>query len=203
MDLGSGKGAVSINIAMELKCKCFGIDAIEDFVVFSNNKSKEVSVHDICVFEKNDIRIRIDTLEQYDIIILGAIGPVLGNYFEALSKLSPHLNKNGLIIVDDAYVENDCNKDYPNVLKKTELLNQIKKAGMELIDKITNNEISNVNEKFEDEFKNIQKRCLELIKKYPEDKDLLVQYIENQKTEYNVLKNEIVPAMFVIKKSYE
>jgi hypothetical protein len=40
-DLGSGKGTAFIKIASELGRKCFGIDAIDDFVVFSNNKSNE------------------------------------------------------------------------------------------------------------------------------------------------------------------
>jgi predicted O-methyltransferase YrrM len=199
LDLGSGKGAVSIKIASELKCKCIGIEAINDFVVFSNNKSKEFSVNDICVFEKNDIRTRIETLGKYDVIVLGAMGAVLGNYHETLSKLSPHLNKDGLIIIDDAFVEDDCNKDYPNVLRKIDLLNQIKQAGMELVDKITNDDIPNTDERFEDEFKNLEKRCLELIEKYPEDKELFSRYIQNQKEEYKILSNEIIPAMFIIK----
>ena len=43
LDLGSGKGAVSVNAASVLKCKCFGIDAMEDFVAFANNKAQEFS----------------------------------------------------------------------------------------------------------------------------------------------------------------
>jgi hypothetical protein len=39
-----------------------------------------------------------------------------------------------------------------------------------------------------------------LIDKYPEDKGLLLEYIANQKREYEILSNEVIPAMFVIKK---
>ena len=38
LDLGSGKGAVSIKIASDLKCKCLGIDGMDEFIIFSNNK---------------------------------------------------------------------------------------------------------------------------------------------------------------------
>jgi cyclopropane fatty-acyl-phospholipid synthase-like methyltransferase len=200
LDLGSGKGAVSIKIASELKCNCFGIDAIEDFVIFSNEKSKEYSVNSICTFETNDIRTRLKSLEKYDIIILGAIGPVFGNYYDTLSQLSFHLNNGGLIIVDDAFVEDDCKKDYPNVLKKTELLTQINNAGMELIEKLTIDDIPETTEDFDNQFQNIQNRCMELIKKLPGNKELFLEYIESQKSEYDILKNEIIPAMFVIKK---
>jgi cyclopropane fatty-acyl-phospholipid synthase-like methyltransferase len=199
LDLGSGKGAVSIKIASELGCKCFGIDAIDDFVVFSNNKSKEFFVNIICTFETNDIRTRIETLGRYDIIILGGIGAVLGNYYDTLLQLGYHLNKDGLIIIDDAYVEDGCNKEYPDILTESELLKQINDAEMELIEEIKNDEIADINEEYEIEYENIQKRCMELIKKYPKDKRLFLEYIENQKEEYRKLSNELIPVILVIK----
>jgi len=199
LDLGSGKGAVSIKIAQELKCKCFGIDAIDDFVVYSKNKAEEYLVSNLCDFETNDIRTRIKTLEKYDIIILGAIGPVFGNYYETLLQLKPHLNDNGLIIIDDGYVEDDFNKDYPNILKKSELVRQINNGGMELIETIQINELPYIDENYENEFKDLQKRCLELARKFPKDKELFFKYIEEQKEEYRILSNEIIPAILVIK----
>jgi len=198
LDLGSGKGAVSIKIACELGCNCFGIDAIDDFVIFSNNKSIEYSVGNICKFEKDDIRTRLKTLGKYDIVVLGAIGPVFGNYYDTLTQLKPHLNKDGLIIIDDGYTEDDCNKDFPNILRKSELLEQINNAGMKIIEAITINEIPETKENYEIEFENLQKRCLELAEKYPEDKDLFLRYIEEQKEEYRILSDEIVPAMLVV-----
>ncbi|MDR2542824.1 MAG: class I SAM-dependent methyltransferase [Treponema sp.] len=200
LDLGSGKGAVSIKTASELKCKCFGIDAIDDFVIYSKYKSKEYFVNTLCDFETNDIRIRVKTLGKYDIIILGAIGPVFGNYYDTLSQLKSHLNDGGLIIIDDGYVEDDCKKNYLNILIRSELIKQINNAGMELIDEVTTNEIPGINESYENEFKNLQKRCIELSKKFPQDKELFYKYIEEQKEEYRILSNEIIPATFVIKK---
>jgi cyclopropane fatty-acyl-phospholipid synthase-like methyltransferase len=191
LDLGSGKGAVSIKISLELGCKCFGIDGINDFVIFSNNKARDYYVNNICEFETNDIRTRIETLGKYDIIILGGIGPVFGNYYETLSKLKIHLNKGGLIIIDDAYIEDNCLKNYANILKKKDI--------MELIELITINEIHGKKEEYENEFENIQIRCMELVEKYPEDKSIFLEYIENQKDEYQILSNEIIPSMFVFK----
>jgi len=199
LDLGSGKGAVSVKLASELKCNCFGIDAVNDFVIFSNEKSKEYSVSDICTFEKDDIRIRLKSLGKYDVIILGAIGPVFGNYYDTLLQLKTHFNKNGIIIIDDGYTEDNCEKDYPNILKKSELIKQINNAGMDLIDTVTINEIPDVNENYENEFRNLENRCLELIEKYPKDKELFLKYIKEQKEEYRILSEEIIPAIMVIK----
>jgi SAM-dependent methyltransferase len=199
LDLGCGKGAVSVKISSELKCQCFGIDAIDDFVVFSNNKAKEYSVNNICTFETNDIRNRIKTLGKYDIIVLGAIGTVFGDYYTTLSELSSHLNKDGLIIIDDAYIEDDCDKDYPNILRKSELIRQINNARMELVEKIIIEIIPEINEEFENDFKNIEKRCMELVDKCPDKRELFLGYIKNQKEEYGILINEIISVMLVIK----
>ena len=199
LDLGSGKGAVSIKIAQELKCKCFGIDAIDDFVVYSKNKAEEYLVSNLCDFETNDIRTRIKTLQKYDIIILGAIGPVFGNYYHTLLQLKPHLSDDGLIIIDDGYVEDDCKKDYLNILNINELIRQINSAGMELIETVKINELPYINENYENEFKYLQKRCLELAQKFPRDKKLFFKYIEEQKEEYRILSDEIIPAILVIK----
>jgi len=199
LDLGSGKGAVSVKVASELKCKCLGIDAVNEFVIFSNEKSKEYNVNDICKFEKDDIRIRIKSLGKYDVIILGAIGPVLGNYYDTLLQLKTHLNENGIIIVDDGYIEDNCKKNYPNILRKSELIKQINNAGMDLINTVTIDEISGINENYENEFKNLENRCLELIEKHPKDKELFLKYINEQKEEYRILSEEIIPAILVIR----
>jgi len=200
LDLGSGKGAVSIKIASELKCNCFGIDAIEEFVIFSNNKSKELSVSNFCTFEANDARKRIKSLGKYDIIILGAIGPVFGNYYNTLLELAPHLNDDGIIIIGDAYVEDNCTTDYPNVLQKTDILKQVSNAEMKIVEIITTNEIiPKLAEEYEIEIKDMVNRCNELIEKHPEDKNVFLDYLETQKKLSWKLLNEVTQAILVIK----
>ena len=210
LDLGSGKGAVSIKIASELGCRCFGIDAVEDFVNHSINKAKEYAVSDKCDFETNDVRVRVKSLGRYDIIILGAIGRVFGDYFDTLTTLQSHLKEGGLIIIDDAYIEDDCEKEYGNIYKKGDVIRQIHEAGMELVEivRVDGNDSttpypSNLdgnfcNDTYEGEYQNIQKRCMELAEKHPEDRELFIKYIDDQKEEYRILSEEIVPVIFVV-----
>ncbi len=210
LDLGSGKGAVSVNAASVLKCKCFGIDAMEDFVAFANNKAQEFSVSGICTFETNDIRGRLKTLGKYDIIVLGAIGTVFGDYYSTLKQIEPHLNNDGIIIINDAYIEDDRavhdggdTDNYPNVFKKIELLGQAESAGMELVDIIADDDPAQsdeLDEEFKKELNNLKKRCAELSEKYPEDKNIFSRFIEKQTREYEILTSEIVPAIFVFKR---
>ena len=200
LDLGSGKGAVSIQLALELHCTCLGIDALDDFIVFANNKAREYCVHDRCTFETNDIRERLPTLGMYDVIILGAIGPVFGDYYDTLKQLEPHLEDNGIIIINDAYVEDDGNA-HPTIQRKSDVLKQTEKAGMQLLEIITDDTAGELETEYKIELENLTKRCMELADKHPQDRDVFLGYIEKQIREYEILTNEVVPALFVFGKN--
>lgn len=188
LDLGSGKGSVSIRAANELKCLCYGIDAIKEFVEESRIKSEENSVVDLCRFEVGDIRIKEFNEHKFDIIILGAIGPVFGDYFTTLSKLKNHLSVNGLIIIDDSYSD-DSKKS--NVISKSSIITQANKAGMKIIDEeiISKDKIEALNYII---FLKIKRRCEELIIKDSKNKYLFEDYIRNQAEENRVLENDVI-----------
>lgn len=198
LDLGCGKGAVSIMITNKLKCLCHGIDAVPEFIDEANKKAKEYSVNNLCKFEVGDVRIKIKTLRRYDVIILGAVGPVLGNYFSTLTALADNLNPDGVIIIDDGYIENGSDFTHPLILKRNELDKQIEAAGMQLVDEVI---ISKEKIKDSDDciFTNLKKRCLELMEMHPEKHILFKAYIEKQEEENDVLENKVVCSTMVIK----
>ena len=76
LDLGCGKGAVSVKASKALGCSCHGIDAIPEFIDFAKQKVNEFNVCSLCTFETGDIREKVNNLSGYDIVVLGAIGPV-------------------------------------------------------------------------------------------------------------------------------
>lgn len=199
LDLGCGKGAVSIKAARRFNCKCLGIDAIPEFISYAQVKALEYKLEHLCMFETGDIRNKINELRKYDIIILGAIGPVLGNYFTTLSVLSKHLNDSGIIIIDDGYIEDDSDYTHPLMLKKQDLLEQVNSAGMKLNedDIIRNDSIKDSDDYI---FANLKKRCMELIDKHPDKKDLFENYIKKQEVENDVLENKVICATMMIKK---
>jgi len=201
LDLGCGKGAVSIKLSSELKCHCLGIDAIIEFIDDARRKAEENNIESLCSFENNDIRKRIVTLKDFDVIVLGAIGPVYGNYYDTLLKVSGCLKKDGIIIIDDGYIGDDKTFSHPLVEKKKDILFQVKESGMKLIDEvIVNQSDGKANEQFDREYEYIVKRCNELIKKHPDDAPLFENYISKQNEEYMILKNQIVCSTMVFGK---
>jgi cyclopropane fatty-acyl-phospholipid synthase-like methyltransferase len=187
LDLGCGKGAVSVKLAEVLNCNSYGIDGIPEFIETSKEKAREHGVDSLCRFEIGDIREKINGLGKFNVIILGAIGQVFGNYYATLTTLSKHLTKEGIIIINDAYIEDTSEFQHPEILPHQEVLSQIKQAGMKLID-----EHIEETDTYAEEFENLQKRCRELIAKHPEKTVLFENYIKSQAEEYDVLENKII-----------
>ncbi len=144
--------------------------------------------------------VRTKTLPRYDIIILGAVGPVLGDYFSTLTALSNNLNPDGIIVIDDGYIENSSNFTHPLILKQNEVLGQIDAAGMTLVDETI---ISKEKIKDSDDyiFTNLKKRCLELMEMHPDKKNLFQAYILKQEEENHVLENKIICSTMVIRRN--
>ncbi len=195
LDLGSGKGAVSIKLAVALNCNCHGIDGIPEFIEFSKIKAQEYGVSKYCFFEFGDIREKIEELYNFDVIILGAIGQVFGNYYKTLKILQKHLTTEGIIIVNDAYINDSMNFQHPEILHREKILKQTEQANMEIIDENIDKTTNSV-----EEFENLKKRCNELIKKYPEKTSLFENYIQSQAEEYDVLENKIIGSVMVFKR---
>jgi len=199
LDLGCGKGAVSVKLSQKLGCTCYGIDAIPEFIEFAQQKATELKINHLCKFETGDIREKVKDLSGYDVVILGAIGPVFGDYYTTLTTLSRCINKNGIFLIDDGYIENNSDYSHPLIQKQNSILQQIDSAGMQLIeDDIIKQE--NIRDSDDFIFENLKKRCYELIDKYPDKKELFINYIQKQVEENDVLENKVICSTFVISK---
>jgi len=198
LDLGCGKGAVSIKIAATLKSHCYGIDAISEFIDSAKEKAMEHGVEYLCCFEVGDIRVRIEELDKFDIIILGATGPIFGDFYTALTAISKHLADKGIVIIEEAYIDDTSIYQHPPYLFRKDLLKQFEQAGMELTDETACDygEIADMNHEME----NISRRCDELKVKYPEMSSLFEAYKRNQATENDALENTLSGATMVLKK---
>ncbi|MCL2072635.1 MAG: class I SAM-dependent methyltransferase [Marinilabiliaceae bacterium] len=199
LDLGCGKGAISVKLAAALKCNCYGIDAIPEFIEASKEKAKEYEVSSICRFEVGDIRTKIEELDKFDIIIFGATGPIFDDYYTALKKLSKHMTTEGIIIIEEGYIDDKSTIQHPTYSFRKDLLKQFEQAGMELVDETVGQygEWADIAKDME----KIVSRCNELKAKYPEKSSLFENYAQNQASEYDMLENEMSGSIVVLKKS--
>lgn len=187
LDLACGKGAVSVNLAKVLGCKIKGIDIISEFVDFAQNKAREYCVENLCEFKVGDINQSVDIEKNYDIVIFGAVGDVLGNQEETIFKLKKTVKSGGFMFIDDAYGKSDSDIRYPTREKWLMIFNN---TGVKLVDEkvIEDDEIGRINN---EQQSSIVMRANELIEKHPEKAHLFQSYIRSQQVECDELENEI------------
>jgi cyclopropane fatty-acyl-phospholipid synthase-like methyltransferase len=184
-------------LAARLKCHCLGIDAIEEFIAEAKHKATEYDVEEYCTFEVADIRQRLLTLPKYDVILLASIGPVLGNHDQTMSQVLPCLKQGGIVILDDAYIDDSSTFQHTLVLPRAELLRQLATAQMEIIDEVLMPEA--IGSEYEEELASIVRRCGELSRQYPEKAQLFHGYVQTQRREYEALENKMTCSTLVIR----
>ncbi len=130
----------------------------------------------------NDANSSVKIEHDYDCVIFGAVGDILGNYKETISKLLPTIKSKGFILIDDAYVVDKSTNEQLNFERVYPTYNEwcilFKELGLNWI--IT--------------------RANELIKKYPSQKDMFEQYVISQKNEYTDLQQDLVGATWILQK---
>jgi cyclopropane fatty-acyl-phospholipid synthase-like methyltransferase len=194
LDLACGKGAVSVYIAKELGCKVKGIDIIPEFIDFAVSKAKEFGVNRLCDFIVQDINESVKKEKDYDIVIYGAVGNVLGDWYETISLLKNTVKEGGFIIIDDAYGKNEADDKY---LSKDKWLRLLADGGVVLIDEIlsTDDELAGINDM---QMESIEKRANELKKKFPEKACLFDSYIKSRQAECDEIEEDLMPVTMLL-----
>jgi ubiquinone/menaquinone biosynthesis C-methylase UbiE len=187
LDLACGKGAVSILLAKELECKVKGIDIFPEFIDYARNKAIEYSVADLCEFAVNDINNAVLCEQNYSIVILGAVGDVLGEPDVTIDKLKKTIKPSGYIIIDDGYVAEGSVSNYHS---RAEWLRYFDKTGIKLIAEMPSDtkEMAETNRNNQEQ---ITRRANELKQFHPELSDLFEKYIQSQQSECDELENDI------------
>lgn len=204
LDLGCGKGAVSVSLCKELGIQAKGIDLLPDFIKEARVKAEQFGVKHLCQFEIEDINQSVKTLQDYDIAILGAVGDVLGKPEETLKKLKGVIKRNGYILIDEAYlVGSQENVRYQNydylTLAQWEKLFQL--LDLDIIaertfeDKEKADEINDYNNNM------IKIRAKELTEQHPDKRELFEGYVKTQEMECDDLDDTIVGVTWLLKKS--
>ncbi len=199
VDLGCGKGAVSIRLAETFDCKVAGIDALPAFIEDARRIAAELNVENKCNFEVADARERVATLKDFDIAILGAVGQLFGDIRQTLEKVGAALKPGGYIIIDDGWLPDDSTADYSRCLRKSAYYEQISQAGFDIVSEV-NFEKDFINNTNNEILEAMKRRTEELIESEPENRELFLQYMQVQHYETNMMATEIVCALWLLKK---
>jgi len=208
LDLACGKGAVSVRIAERFQTRVKGIDLLPEFIEYAKQKAREHNVVDLCEFIVEDINEAVNIEEDYDVVVFGAAGAVLGPPADMLRKLKSVIKTGGYILIDECYLPDNVKQSEVKCKNHYEFLtgNQwavlFQETGLELVD--TDFGESNTTPASGDSYTGmafITTRANELIAKYPDKKEIFEGYIRNQQNEYDDLENTLVCVTWILRKN--
>ena len=202
LDLGCGKGAVSITLAERFGFQVHGIDLMESFIGDAKRIAKEKNVSHLCQFESADMHDKIPKLKNYDAVIFASIGGLLGDFNKCVGKLRKTVKSGGYILIDDGFLTKDekMNREgYGHYASHEKTIRQLTAHGDKLVEEkiVPSNYIQEINKRY---LKFIKKRVNKISERQPELADSLEKYINRQKEESNILENDVTGAVWLIQK---
>ncbi|MEA1897026.1 MAG: class I SAM-dependent methyltransferase [Bacteroidota bacterium] len=202
LDLGCGKGAVSVQIAENFGFKVVGVDAMPEFVKYASEKSSECQVSDLCTFIEQDILTYIIDKHNFDIVILASLGDIFGSNKNTINKLRTQVRPGGYIIIDDGHLKNRdslSRKGYRHYRNHEKTIEDLTIFNDRLMAEIPTAEAS---KKIYNEYlKVIEKRSIELVDQYPELEKDLINYLYLQREECDILNSELEGMIWVLEKA--
>ncbi|MCL2852082.1 MAG: class I SAM-dependent methyltransferase [Defluviitaleaceae bacterium] len=201
LDLACGKGAVSIRIAESLGVNVYGVDLISEFIEYADKKAKELDVGSLCHFSCGDANEPIGVGTDYDCVVFGAAGNVLGSPQETLQKLIKTVKPGGCVIIVESYLPNDSNNNeikYKNYeyLTHAQWLSLFKDNGLMLLEELSSTEEYD----FDSDTNAIALRADELIAKHPDKRAIFEGYVNSQRHESEDLESSLTSVTWMLKK---
>jgi hypothetical protein len=168
-----------------------------EFVEEANNEKSKNNLSHLCRFEYGDIKDKILTLKNYNIVILSAVGHLWGTFSNTLYNLKKCVKKNGFVIIDDGYTVNGSSNEHLYITRN-DALQQITQNNFEVLNEIvlSDEEVKNTN-KYNTSL--ITGRAEILKKKFPDKAKLFDDYIAHQQRETEIFGTKIKCVVWVLK----
>jgi cyclopropane fatty-acyl-phospholipid synthase-like methyltransferase len=193
LDLGCGKGAISITLAKEFGFQALGIDLFEPFVQEARAKAKEMHVGALCQFVHRN----------FDVAVYAAVGGVLGTWDDCVAKMRRCVRPEGFILIDDGYLAGDEKVDrpgYEHYAGHEETLQQLTSHGDTLLreETLSQEYLRAVDSRY---VESVRKRAQKLAKKHPEAADMLSGYVKDQELESEIIETKLVGAVWLLQRA--
>ncbi|MFC1551525.1 class I SAM-dependent methyltransferase [Candidatus Latescibacterota bacterium] len=202
LDLGCGKGAVSVQAASRFGFQVTGVDFMESFLEEARKKSREYDVSHLCSFKKKDIIEYVSCEHEFDVVILASLGGILGTLSETVACLRTQVRSGGFMLVDDGYLRNANSmkrKGYEHCRNHSDSIKELTSFDDIIIKEMNTTDYSSkINYEY---LYLIEKRAQELIERYPDLKDDIQTYIKLQAEECDVINDHFEGALWLIQKA--
>lgn len=135
LDLGCGKGAVSVALAERLGARVLGVDGFPPFLEAARALASERGVADLCDFREGDILEVLRGGASHDVVLLVSVGPLLGDHRRTLEGLRRQVRSGGLVLIADGFLAEgvDALPGYEGCSSQTDTLAQLSAFGDVLV----------------------------------------------------------------------
>jgi SAM-dependent methyltransferase len=206
LDLGCGKGAVSLTLARELGFRVYGVDLFEPFVQEARARAKEWGLTDQCRFEKGDLREVARTAEGYDVVVYASVG-ALGPLDACVGALRGCVHEGGHLVIDEGFLApgGEAGKVLPDLPGHEDLAEyeesrrRLTSFGDEILREhvLDRSEMRAMDERY---IRSISARAEALAKARPADADLVRSYVERQRRAASAWERSSVSAAWLLRR---
>jgi 2-polyprenyl-3-methyl-5-hydroxy-6-metoxy-1,4-benzoquinol methylase len=202
LDLGCGKGAVSVAVAEGLGCRVHGVDAFSPFVEAARRRAAVGGVGELCTFVVGDLRDTVSRGGDYDAVLLVSVG-VLGSPEAMVRGCRACARPGGVMILEEACLREPGRVEFPgygNVATHAETVRQLTRHGDELIRERRTSlaEMQAQDRRFTAA---IERRATELAARYPEHAAAFRAFVDKELRECELLESALECATWMLRRA--
>lgn len=201
IDLGCGKGGVSVAIAVALGCRVVGIELFEPFIGIARAAADRAGVTELCRFVHGGIGVLAGTIEPGDAVVYAALGDVLGPLDVTMITIRKYAKPGGYMVVNDAFLLEAGSASFPgfeNYADLAETRRRLTACGDELVLELLESPDNGIDNA--DEAGLIAARAAGLAAHHPQLADVFEEFARSQRDEYEYLDEHTNGAVWAIRR---
>ncbi len=203
VDLGCGKGAVSVRLAQELGFHTLGIDFFEPFLRDARARAAAAGIAERCRFELADMREAVHRTDGFDVAIYASIGGVLGDLRRCIGAIRKTVVPGGYMVFDDGFLVGNTALDRPgygHYVPHAAALRQLTAHGDRLLQevRVSADDVRTMNREYT---RLIERRAEAVAERHPELGGALADYLAFEAEECEVLETRVAAAVWLLERS--
>jgi SAM-dependent methyltransferase len=200
LDLGCGKGAISLTLARDLGFKVHGIDLFEPFILDARARASEWGLDHLCRFEQGDLKQALQSATGYDVVVYASVG-ALGRLDHTVARLRQTVGRGGYMVIDEGFLAPgvDPQPGFGTLVPHAETNRLLTSHGDEILHERTMDpaEMRALDERY---IESISTRAEELAAAHPGDADLIRSYIDRQQAAAAAWERSAISAAWLVQR---
>jgi cyclopropane fatty-acyl-phospholipid synthase-like methyltransferase len=202
LDLGCGKGAVSLTVARELGFTVDGVDFFPPFIEEAGNRAKDMGLSESCRFSEGDIREVVKKGGEYDVAMLIWVGGALGDPGKSVGRLRHMVRPGGYMVYAEGYLKDGIRAkiSHGGRLHHKKILRRLAAHGDIVVREavVPDDQTRSLYTDYLDSLRNGARK---ITHEHPEHRRSLEDHIISQEQMCRTLESSVVPAVWLLRKN--